>query len=524
MSQTSADRRSQTSVDRRSQKSADRRSQTSLDTDHVPDKLHAFDPHSIKECEFHFSPNNLYISEMHQNKYSNDFTAKTIKDSSYSHISYGEKVAQKVYQLSKESDLLGFVGESSVYSAVSHPNILSGRAIKFSEDVACVSMDRGECHLFQYAHKFPYSSRLQLWREIMKQLVDAVCYLYQSHGIVHADIKPENVVIVDGVVKLMDFGQCQRVSAQNHSISAYCTDWYCNKEDPVIDSKCDVYSIACTVISFLIKYHCENPKEWIYYFDENYANTALLGSSRDYVFIRAMLSSHEHRPSITEVASYFNGVEKIHYAPALPVHEKYQIIPGIEKALNLGPTMFTGKNRKLYVRAVRVFVYKLETIFDRQICDDATNSRIVIGTYPDAITTTKVRLLTSIILGKLILHSYEHKRGSSSIFYASALYNQIMSVDNKYDSKNIILNPILLFYACYYICSNSSGTPMVHGNAFDISYSELIEYVTIVLKLTRGVVFRTQLCQDHIYFLSTTNETSINELYVGSEVPTPLVV
>eukprot|EP00747_Dinoflagellata_sp_TGD_P185253 gnl/TRDRNA2_/TRDRNA2_41698_c0_seq1.p1 gnl/TRDRNA2_/TRDRNA2_41698_c0~~gnl/TRDRNA2_/TRDRNA2_41698_c0_seq1.p1 ORF type:complete len:659 (+),score=115.33 gnl/TRDRNA2_/TRDRNA2_41698_c0_seq1:64-2040(+) len=60
--------------------------------------------------------------------------------------------------------------------------------------------------------------RLMLWTW---QLLQAVCYLHR-HRVGHRDISMENVLLTDGVVRLMDFGQAvQTQSLQGHPLRYY---------------------------------------------------------------------------------------------------------------------------------------------------------------------------------------------------------------------------------------------------------------------------------------------------------------
>jgi serine/threonine protein kinase len=50
-------------------------------------------------------------------------------------------------------------------------------------------------------------------KSIMFQLLCTICYIH-SEGVVHNDIKPDNILITDGIVKLIDFGSSEFIQSK----------------------------------------------------------------------------------------------------------------------------------------------------------------------------------------------------------------------------------------------------------------------------------------------------------------------
>jgi tousled-like kinase len=91
----------------------------------------------------------------------------------------------------------------------------------------------------------------------MRQIISGLAYLsQQSIKVIHFDLKPQNILFSNGIVKLTDFGLC-KVMNENQS-NMYLTSqgagtyWYlppeCFKKDPQINSKVDIWS--CGVIFY----------------------------------------------------------------------------------------------------------------------------------------------------------------------------------------------------------------------------------------------------------------------------------
>lgn len=62
----------------------------------------------------------------------------------------------------------------------------------------------GECSLFDMLRQKRFFTERETAHYI-RQTTHALMYLHE-HGIIHRDLKPENIVLVNGNVKLADFG------------------------------------------------------------------------------------------------------------------------------------------------------------------------------------------------------------------------------------------------------------------------------------------------------------------------------
>lgn len=108
----------------------------------------------------------------------------------------GNEYALKAVSIKPEEGIIN-ISEIDIMSRVDHPNITSASTIYFSRDKVELEMPYG-IPLENYKYR---TSAYNLIRD----LVSGVVYLH-SHGIYHCDIKVNNMVVVDDVLKLIDFG------------------------------------------------------------------------------------------------------------------------------------------------------------------------------------------------------------------------------------------------------------------------------------------------------------------------------
>ena len=178
-------------------------------------------------------------------------------------LKHDRQVAVKVLRpdLARDIGADRFLQEIKLTAQLEHPHILT-------------LIDSGEADGFLY-YVMPYvegeSLRSKLEREgelpveeavsILREMTDALGYAHEK-GIVHRDVKPDNVLFSGGHVVVTDFGVAKAVrdaavgsSAITTAGSALGTPAYMAPEqaaaDPGIDHRADVYAIGCVAYELL---------------------------------------------------------------------------------------------------------------------------------------------------------------------------------------------------------------------------------------------------------------------------------
>ena len=103
-----------------------------------------------------------------------------------------------------------------VVNLVDHERVvLNGGA----EEALYILMERGECDLSHILAKLEKDERLtpSKIRFYWEQMLEAVQAVHEHH-FVHADIKPQNFILVQGLLKLIDFGFAARVPEGEDSL------------------------------------------------------------------------------------------------------------------------------------------------------------------------------------------------------------------------------------------------------------------------------------------------------------------
>ncbi len=141
-----------------------------------------------------------------------------------------------------------FHDESQAVAMLSHPNIVAVYDVSHSDDLEYIVMELIDgITLKQYMQKkgLPLN-----WREALHFITQIMKALSHAHsrGIIHRDIKPQNIMVLrDGSVKVADFGIARVTSAAQSTLTqeALGSVHYISPEQARgshIDTRADIYS------------------------------------------------------------------------------------------------------------------------------------------------------------------------------------------------------------------------------------------------------------------------------------------
>ena len=172
----------------------------------------------------------------------------------------GRFVAVKVLN----SDLSGshaevsaFHMEERVMEEIRHPGIVQAYGFRKQGDLYFLVMEFVDGYNFGDLLRRKQHVREEDCLLICQSVAAALDYVWNDHGIVHCDIKPENIMVnSDGVVKLTDLGISRRfqfVEGGMQDVPEHVTGTpaYISPEqvygDVVLDCRTDIYSLGATL-------------------------------------------------------------------------------------------------------------------------------------------------------------------------------------------------------------------------------------------------------------------------------------
>ncbi|XP_064402530.1 MAPK/MAK/MRK overlapping kinase-like isoform X2 [Halichondria panicea] len=133
-----------------------------------------------------------------------------------------------------------------------HSNIIDLKEVIFDKRTGtlaliCELMSMNMYELIRDRRSHLAESKVKLY---MYQLCKAIYHMHRN-GIFHRDVKPENILIKDSVLKLADFGSCKSVYSKLPYTEYISTRWYrppeCLLTDGHYDHRMDMWSVGCVV-------------------------------------------------------------------------------------------------------------------------------------------------------------------------------------------------------------------------------------------------------------------------------------
>ena len=157
-----------------------------------------------------------------------------------------------------------FLREIRLTASLQHPNILpvldsgagevDGGAQVLWYTMPCVEGETLRARLAR-EHQLPVEEALAIAREVADALEGA-----HGHGIVHRDVKPENILLGGRHALLADFGIAKLVADDDGTLTstglALGTPAYMSPEqaagDPSVDGRTDIYALGCVLYEMLV--------------------------------------------------------------------------------------------------------------------------------------------------------------------------------------------------------------------------------------------------------------------------------
>ncbi|WP_300364233.1 Stk1 family PASTA domain-containing Ser/Thr kinase [uncultured Subdoligranulum sp.] len=172
----------------------------------------------------------------------------------------GNPIAVKVLKeefLDNEELVRRFKNESKAISILSHPNIVKVYDVSVTDKLQYIVMEYVDgITLKEYLKQ---RGGALTWKETVHFATQVLSALQHAHskGIIHRDVKPQNIMLLaDGSIKMMDFGIARFSRAQSQTVSdkAIGSVHYISPEQAKgdrTDARTDIYSVGVMLYEML---------------------------------------------------------------------------------------------------------------------------------------------------------------------------------------------------------------------------------------------------------------------------------
>jgi len=170
-------------------------------------------------------------------------------------LSLGRTVALKILspQYTNRSGAKEFLKEARAAAKLSHPNLVQSLAVGSEGKICYMAMNyiNGETvkDIIKRDGAFDQDEALHM----IQQVAEALHYAWTEAGLVHRDVKPENMMVTeDGVVKLTDLGLAMPESEWKEGMKVSGSPSYMSPEQfagQKLDCRSDIYSQANAAVT-----------------------------------------------------------------------------------------------------------------------------------------------------------------------------------------------------------------------------------------------------------------------------------
>ncbi|MCK5844713.1 MAG: serine/threonine protein kinase, partial [Victivallales bacterium] len=172
-------------------------------------------------------------------------------------ISLDRPIALKV--LSKEySDNKGieaFLKEARAAARLAHPNLVQALGVAEENGICFMAMNFIEGETVKDIIKREGKLKVDKALHIAQQVAEALYFAWSESGLIHRDVKPENIMITsEGMVKLTDLGLAMKETEWHEDMEISGSPSYMSPEQftgEKIDTRSDIYSLGISLYQML---------------------------------------------------------------------------------------------------------------------------------------------------------------------------------------------------------------------------------------------------------------------------------
>ncbi|KAG9481878.1 hypothetical protein GDO78_010876 [Eleutherodactylus coqui] len=184
------------------------------------------------------------INKIGEGTFSEVVKAQSLRDGHY-------YACKKMKQLYKSTEQVNNVREIQALRRLSpHPNILMLHEVLYDRKSGCLALisELMDMNIYELIRERRQPLPENKIRNYMYQLCKSLEHIHRN-GIFHRDVKPENILIKQDVLKLADFGSCRSVFSKQPYTEYISTRWYrapeCLLTDGYYTYKMDMWSAGC---------------------------------------------------------------------------------------------------------------------------------------------------------------------------------------------------------------------------------------------------------------------------------------
>jgi eukaryotic-like serine/threonine-protein kinase len=176
-------------------------------------------------------------------------------------ISLDRYVALKILALENQSQdaVIDFVREARASAKLHHHNIVQAYAVGQADGgVYYLAMELVNGQTLKEILDVEKKITVDTALNVTKQVTDALAYAWAQQKLVHRDIKPDNIMVVEDTAKLMDLGLSRfandKLESTDDEDSIMGTPQYISPEQLIgseMDFRGDIYSLGATLYHFV---------------------------------------------------------------------------------------------------------------------------------------------------------------------------------------------------------------------------------------------------------------------------------